>query len=108
MTLWWPRLFPVRPELVLKAGMPAWGASGVGNATTMMVEPVSVRPQIAATGAAPGRVSLAFLAAGGDGRRPAQHAPARSGLGLPPATRPPTWCETAAPAPLWSTPPAAA
>jgi urease subunit alpha len=63
LTLWWPRLFPVRPELVLKAGMPAWGASGVGNGTTMMVEPVSVRPQIAATGAAPGRVSLAFLAA---------------------------------------------
>jgi urease subunit alpha len=63
MTLWWPALFPVRPELVLKAGMPAWGASGSGNATTMMVEPVSVRPQIAATGAAPGRGSLAFLAA---------------------------------------------
>jgi urease subunit alpha len=63
MTLWWPALFPVRPELVLKAGMPAWGASGGGNATTMMTEPVSVRPQIAATGAAPGRGSLAFLAA---------------------------------------------
>ena len=62
MTLWWPALFPVRPELVLKAGMPAWGASGGGNATTMMTEPVSVRPQIAATGAAPGRGSLAFLA----------------------------------------------
>ena len=63
MTLWWPALFPLRPELVLKAGMPAWGASGGGNATTMMAEPVSVRPQIAATGAAPGRGSLAFLAA---------------------------------------------
>jgi urease subunit alpha len=62
MTLWWPGLFPVRPELVLKAGMPAWGASGGGNGTTIMVEPVSVRPQIAATGAAPGRGSLAFLA----------------------------------------------
>ena len=62
MTLWWPALFPLRPELVLKAGMPAWGASGGGNATTMMSEPVSVRPQIASTGAAPGRGSLAFLA----------------------------------------------
>jgi urease subunit alpha len=63
MALWWPGLFPVRPELVLKAGMPAFGASGGGSATTMMAEPVSVRAQIAATGAAPGRVSLAFLAA---------------------------------------------
>ena len=62
LAMWWPTLFPVRPELVLKAGMPAWGASGSGNATTMLVEPVRVGPQIAGTGAGPGRVSLAFLA----------------------------------------------
>jgi urease subunit alpha len=62
MALWQPRLFPVRPELVLKAGVPAWGASGSGNATTTLAEPVSVGPQIAASGTAPGRVSLAFLA----------------------------------------------
>jgi urease subunit alpha len=42
--------------------MPAWGASGSGGASTMMAEPVRVGPQIAATGAAPARVSLAFLA----------------------------------------------
>ncbi len=62
LVLWRPALFPVRPELVLKAGMPAWGASGAGGASTMMAEPVRVGPQIAATGAAPARVSLAFLA----------------------------------------------
>ena len=62
LVLWRPALFPVRPELVLKAGMPAWGASGVGGASTMMVEPVRVGPQIGALGAAPGRLSLAFLA----------------------------------------------
>jgi urease subunit alpha len=62
LVVWRPDLFPVRPELVLKAGMPAWGASGAGGATTMMTEPVRIGPQIAATGAAPGRVSLAFLA----------------------------------------------
>jgi urease subunit alpha len=62
LVVWRPDLFPVRPELVLKAGMPAWGASGAGGATTMMTEPVRVGPQIAATGAAPGQVSLAFLA----------------------------------------------
>ncbi len=62
LVVWRPDLFPVRPELVLKAGMPAWGASGAGGATTMMTEPVRVGPQIAGTGAAPGQVSLAFLA----------------------------------------------
>ena len=62
MVLWWPALFPVRPELVLKAGIPAWGASGTGGATTMMCEPVRVAPQIGALGAAPARLSLAFLA----------------------------------------------
>ena len=34
--LWQPQLFGVRPELVLKAGMAVWGASGDGNATTML------------------------------------------------------------------------
>jgi urease subunit alpha len=62
LVVWRPDLFPVRPELVLKAGMPTWGASGAGGATTMMTEPVRVGPQIAGTGAAPGQVSLAFLA----------------------------------------------
>jgi urease subunit alpha len=62
MVLWAPELFAVRPELVLKAGMPAHGASGDGNATTMLTEPVSVQPQFAALGAAPGRTALAFLA----------------------------------------------
>jgi urease subunit alpha len=62
LVVWRPDLFPVRPELVLKAGVPAWGASGAGGATTMMTEPVRLGPQIAGTGAGPGQVSLAFLA----------------------------------------------
>jgi urease subunit alpha len=62
LVVWRPDLFPVRPELVLKAGMPTWGASGAGGATTMMTEPVRLGPQIAGTGSAPGQVSLAFLA----------------------------------------------
>jgi len=61
--LWRPEHFAVRPELVLKAGVAAWGASGDGNASTMLAEPVRVRPQIGALGAAPARLSLAFLAA---------------------------------------------
>ena len=50
LVLWAPELFAVRPELILKAGMPAWGSSGDGDGSTMMVEPVTVRPQFAATG----------------------------------------------------------
>ncbi len=61
--LWRPELFGVAPELVVKAGMAAWGASGDGNATTMLCEPVRVAPQVAALGGAPARVSLAFTSA---------------------------------------------
>jgi urease subunit alpha len=60
--LWQPALVGVRPELVLKAGMAAWGASGDGNAATMLSEPVRVRPQVGGVGGAPARLSLAFLA----------------------------------------------
>jgi urease subunit alpha len=60
--LWWPQFAGVRPELVLKSGIPAWGASGDGNATTMLAEPVTVQRQVGAQGAAAARLSLAFLA----------------------------------------------
>ena len=60
--LWWPQFAGIRPELVLKSGVPAWGASGDGNATTMLSEPVRVQRQIGAEGAAAARLSLAFMA----------------------------------------------
>jgi urease subunit alpha len=60
--LWWPQFAGVRPELVLKSGISAWGASGDGNATTSLSEPVLVRRQVGAEGAAAARLSLAFLA----------------------------------------------
>ena len=62
MVMWAPELFAVRPELTLKAGMPAYGSSGEGNGTTFLGEPVAVQRQFAALGSAPARVSLAFLA----------------------------------------------
>jgi urease subunit alpha len=61
--LWRPELFGVRPELVVKCGMAAWGASGDANATTMLCEPVTLRRQVAGVGAAPGRVAVAFTSA---------------------------------------------
>ena len=63
VVLWRPRVRRVRPELVLKSGFPAWGASGDGNATTTLSEPV-LRPPADRRrgGAAAARLSLAFLA----------------------------------------------
>jgi urease subunit alpha len=61
--LWLPQHFGVRPELVVKMGVAAWGASGDPDATTMLCEPVTVRRQIGAHGAAAARLSLAFTSA---------------------------------------------
>jgi urease subunit alpha len=63
--LWKPELFAVRPEIVVKMGMAVWGASGDPNATTMLSEPVVVRRQVAAQGAASARVAMAFVAGAG-------------------------------------------
>jgi urease subunit alpha len=61
--LWLPQHFGVRPELVVKMGVAAWGASGDPNATTMLCEPVVVRRQVGAHGGAAARLSLAFTSA---------------------------------------------
>ena len=50
------------PSSCSRAAIPAWGASGDGNATTMLSEPVLVQRQVGAQGAAAARLSLAFLA----------------------------------------------
>jgi urease subunit alpha len=60
---WLPQHFGIRPELVVKMGMSVWGASGDPDATTALCEPVVVRRQIGALGAAPARLSLAFVSA---------------------------------------------
>jgi urease subunit alpha len=40
IVLWRPSHFGVKPELVLKSGLPAWGALGEGNASVPGSEPV--------------------------------------------------------------------
>ena len=62
VVLWQPHFFGVRPELVLKAGIAVYGASGEANASTMLSEPVLLRRQVGGAGAAPALLSLAFLA----------------------------------------------
>jgi urease subunit alpha len=60
---WLPQFFGVRPELVVKMGVAAWGASGDPDATTMVCEPVVVQRQVGAHGGAAARLSLAFTSA---------------------------------------------
>ncbi len=62
VVLWQPHFFGVRPEIVLKAGIAVYGASGEGNASTGLAEPVLLRHQVGGEGAAPALLSLAFLA----------------------------------------------
>ena len=62
IVLWQPHFFGVRPELVLKSGIPVYGASGEGNASTALAEPVLLRRQVGGAGTAPALLSLAFLA----------------------------------------------
>jgi urease subunit alpha len=71
VVLWRPAYFGAKPSLVLKAGLPAWGAVGDPNAAIDAAEPLVLGPQFAGSGAAPPDVSVVFVnaaaaAAGGD------------------------------------------
>ncbi len=61
IALWRPGWFGVRPELVLKAGVFAWGAIGQGNATIEGVEPVRHAAHWGATGRAGGSLGTTFV-----------------------------------------------
>ncbi|MDP9022029.1 MAG: urease subunit alpha [Actinomycetota bacterium] len=62
LTLWNPRFFGIRPDMVLKGGMIAWAAVGDANASIPTPQPILPRPMF---GAAPGvaaATSFAFVA----------------------------------------------
>jgi urease subunit alpha len=61
VVLWRPALFGAKPSLVLKAGLPAWGAVGDPNAAIDGAEPLVLGPQFAGSGAAPPDVSVVFV-----------------------------------------------
>ncbi|WP_028923245.1 urease subunit alpha [Pseudonocardia acaciae] len=61
VVLWRPSHFGVRPELVLKAGYPAWGAIGEGNASVTAVEPRRYGPHWGGHGLAPAALSVTFV-----------------------------------------------
>lgn len=61
IVLWSPAYFGVKPALVLKAGYPAWGPIGEGNATVEGAEPTRYRPDWGGSGAAAASLSLTFV-----------------------------------------------
>lgn len=62
VVLWRPGFFPVKPEIVVKAGFVAWGAAGSGSASVERAEPVRIVPMFGGAGAAPGDLSIRFVA----------------------------------------------
>ncbi|WP_311198169.1 urease subunit alpha [Ornithinimicrobium sp. INDO-MA30-4] len=69
LVLWEPHSFGAKPQLVLKAGFPAYGVTGDPNATTDTCQPLVYGPQFGAHGATAADLSVAFTsqAAAADG-----------------------------------------
>ncbi|HEY2549310.1 MAG TPA: urease subunit alpha [Streptosporangiaceae bacterium] len=84
VVLWQPALFGAKPELVVKAGFVAWGASGDGAGSTRLGQPRGYRSFFGGMGDAPAALSVVFasaaaLAAGLPGRHPGRQFAAVSG-----------------------------
>ena len=61
LVLWRPEMFGIRPELVLKGGLVAWGQMGDAGASIPTPQPVVMRPMFASLGGAVGGTSFAFV-----------------------------------------------
>ncbi|HEY6012360.1 MAG TPA: urease subunit alpha, partial [Candidatus Limnocylindrales bacterium] len=68
IVLWKPAWFGVKPELVLKAGYPAWAPLGEGNATVERAEPTRYRPDWGGAGPVARRLSVTFVSGRAAGR----------------------------------------
>jgi len=62
LVLWDPAFFGVRPHVVLKGGLIAWGAMGDANASIPTPQPVLPRPMWGAVPAAAAATSVHFVA----------------------------------------------
>jgi urease subunit alpha len=62
LVMWDPAFFGVRPQLVVKGGVIAWGAMGDANASIPTPQPVLPRPMFGASPAVAARSSVAFVA----------------------------------------------
>jgi len=63
LVLWDAASFGVKPVMVIKGGVVAWGAIGEGNASVHGAEPTRYGPDWGAVGEAPSRVSTTFVSA---------------------------------------------
>lgn len=63
IVLWRPDHFGAKPELVLKAGFPAWGVTGDPNAALTHAQPLVYGPQFGGHGATAADLSVAFVSA---------------------------------------------
>ncbi|MER5501876.1 urease subunit alpha [Streptomyces sp. NPDC002561] len=61
IVLWRSEFFGAKPQLVLKAGFPAYGVTGDPNAATDTCEPLVLGPQFGAYGATAADLSVAFV-----------------------------------------------
>jgi urease subunit alpha len=62
IVLWDPARFGSAPELVLKSGFVAWGASGSGSGSTRITQPRVMAPFFGGLGDAPRELSAVFVA----------------------------------------------
>ncbi len=61
IVLWQPAFFGVKPTLVIKGGMPAWGLLGDANAVVEIAEPLVYGPQFGGRGGSAAALSLSFV-----------------------------------------------
>jgi urease subunit alpha len=63
IVLWKPAYFGAKPELVIKAGYPAWAPIGEGNATVERAEPTRYQPDWGGAPRVARRLSVTFVSA---------------------------------------------
>jgi urease subunit alpha len=61
VVLWRPELFGAKPSLILKGGLPAWGATGDPNAAIDSAEPLLLGRQFGGHGATAADLSVLFV-----------------------------------------------
>ncbi|MDF1595234.1 MAG: urease subunit alpha [Acidimicrobiia bacterium] len=61
LVLWRPEFFGTKPEMVVKRGFIAWGASGDGSSSIRRGQPRMYGPMFGGLGDAPGRLATVFV-----------------------------------------------
>jgi urease subunit alpha len=81
IVLWEPAYFAVKPALVFKGGIPAWGPIGEGNASVDGAEPTRYQAGWGGLGRSAGSLSRTFVSSAADPRALAVHGRAVTAIG---------------------------